>query len=269
MSRNGTASTTSGPTSAINAFVFSVPSTITAPSSSPSRFDPQSPMNTDAGWKLKIRKPSAAPQVIAARMPAVRRPRSKAMIANATAEIAHTPAASPSTPSQKFTMFISSTSANTVSGPPKSPSSTRCTNGNVNVSTLTPLVTSTTAATICPASLTAGCRSKMSSSAPTIVISAAAARIPSVRWLSGRNISPATSAPPKIARPPSSGVASRASPLLLQLVDRADAAREARRERCERRRHGEGDQRGEDGLRHHDCGARIAGPPDSDDVKTC
>ena len=117
VSRNGTARTTSGPTSAIKAFVFSVPSMITAPSSSPSRLDPQSPMNTDAGWKLKIRKPSAAPQVIAARMPAVLRPRSKAMIENASAAIAHTPAARPSTPSEKLTTFISSTSANTVSGP--------------------------------------------------------------------------------------------------------------------------------------------------------
>ena len=44
------------------------------------------------------------------------RPRSKAMIANATAAIAHTPAARPSMPSEKLTTFISSTSANTVSG---------------------------------------------------------------------------------------------------------------------------------------------------------
>ena len=43
------------------------------------------------------------------------------MIANATAAIAHTPAASPSAPSEKLTMFISSTSANIVSGPPNSP----------------------------------------------------------------------------------------------------------------------------------------------------
>ena len=142
-----------GPTSAINAFVFSVPSTITAPSSSPSRFDPQSPMNTDAGWKLKSRKPSAAPATIAASMPAVVRPRSNAMIENATAEIAHTPAASPSTPSEKFTTFISTTSPSAVTGAPRSPSSTRCTNGSVNASTATPEVTSTTAAATCPASL--------------------------------------------------------------------------------------------------------------------
>src|SRR5262245_14304002 len=55
----------------------------------------------------------------------------------------------------------------------------------------------------------------MSSSAPTIVISAAAARIPSVRWLSGRKKSPATSAPPKIARPPRSGVCFLARPMSL------------------------------------------------------
>ena len=75
----------------------------------------------------------------------------------------------------------------------------------------------------------------MSSSAPTIVISAAAARIPSVRWLSGRNSSPATSAPPKIASPPSSGVRPAGQPDVLQLVHRADAPRETRRERRQRR----------------------------------
>ena len=135
------------------------------------------------------------------------------MTANASAAIAHTPAASPSAPSEKLTMFISSTSANIVSGPPNSPSSTRCRNGNVNASTTTPDMTSTPAARNWPASLTIGGSSKRSSSAPTIVISAAAARIPSVRSLSGRNKTPATSAPPKIARPPSSGVASLASPM--------------------------------------------------------
>ena len=52
----------------------------------------------------------------------------------------------------------------------------------------------------------------MSSHAPTAVISAAAMRIPRVRSLSGRNAIPATSAPAKMASPPSSGVASRARP---------------------------------------------------------
>ena len=48
-------------------------------------------MKTDAGWKLCTRNPSAAPAVIAASTPAASRPRSNAMIANATAEIAQTP----------------------------------------------------------------------------------------------------------------------------------------------------------------------------------
>ena len=125
VSRNGTASTTSGTISATRAFVFSEPSTMIAPSSSPSRFDPQSPMKTDAGWKLWTRKPSAAPQVTAARMPALSRPRSNAMIAKAAAETAHTPAARPSTPSEKLTTFISATMPSSVSTPPAAPKSTR------------------------------------------------------------------------------------------------------------------------------------------------
>ena len=47
--------------------------------------------------------------------------RSNAMIENATAEIAHTPAARPSTPSEKFTTFISATSPSAVTGAPKVP----------------------------------------------------------------------------------------------------------------------------------------------------
>src|ERR1700749_229592 len=57
---------TSGPTSAIRALVLSEPSTITAPSSSPSSCEPQSPMKIEAGGKLNSRNPSAEPQTIAA-----------------------------------------------------------------------------------------------------------------------------------------------------------------------------------------------------------
>ncbi len=85
---------------------MSEPSTITPPSSRPSRFEPQSPMKTDAGWKLCTRKPSAAPAVTAASTPAESRWRSNAITANAAAEIAHTPAASPSMPSEKLTTFM-------------------------------------------------------------------------------------------------------------------------------------------------------------------
>jgi hypothetical protein len=42
-------------------------------------------MKTDAGWKLWTKKPSAAPAVMAARIAAESRPRSKAMTANAAA----------------------------------------------------------------------------------------------------------------------------------------------------------------------------------------
>ena len=129
---------------------------ITAPSSRPSRFEPQSPMKTDAGWKLWTRKPSAAPAVIAASTPAASRPRSKAMIAKATAEIAQTPAARPSTPSEKLTTFITATMPSTVSGPPKSPNSSAPRNGKVMFSTTTPALTSTSAASTWPASLAHG-----------------------------------------------------------------------------------------------------------------
>ena len=68
-------------------------------------------MKTDAGWKLWTRKPSAAPAVQAARMPAASSRRSKAMTAKPTAEIAQTPAARPSTPSEKLTTFMTSDEA--------------------------------------------------------------------------------------------------------------------------------------------------------------
>ena len=84
--------------SAIRALVLSEPSTTIAPSSRPSRLEPQSPMKTDAGWKLWTRKPHAAPAVIAARIPASSLPRSKAMIAKASAEIAPTPGGEPVDP---------------------------------------------------------------------------------------------------------------------------------------------------------------------------
>ena len=109
VSRNGTARTTSGKSRASTACVLTAPSTAMQPSSSPSRFEPQSPMKTDAGWKLWIRKPSAAPAVIAARTPAWSRSRSKAMIEKVIALIAQTPAASPSTPSERLTTFMTAT----------------------------------------------------------------------------------------------------------------------------------------------------------------
>ncbi len=112
------------------------------------------------------------------------------MIAIAAAMIAQTPAASPSTPSEKLTTFIITTSPITVStGPafvgPAPGKASRPTNGSVIVFTATPKCTTITAATTCPMSLTAGGSSKRSSSAPTSVITAAPSSTPCHSWPSG------------------------------------------------------------------------------------
>ena len=114
VSRNGTASRISGSTNETTAAVFTAASTVMQPISSPSRLAPQSPMKLDAGGKLKSRKPSAAPAVSAASTPGCPRCRSNAITAIAAAMITHTPAASPSTPSEKLTTFIISTRPITV-----------------------------------------------------------------------------------------------------------------------------------------------------------
>ena len=78
------------------------------------------------------------------------------MIAKPMAEIAQTPAASPSTPSEKLTTFITATSPSSVSGPPSSPRSTRPRNGNVKSSTRTPESTQISPAADLPEQLEAG-----------------------------------------------------------------------------------------------------------------
>ena len=95
------------------------------------------------------------------------------MMLNATAEIAQTPAARPSTPSLRLTTFMTATSPSTVSGPPRSPKSTAPRNGRVMLRTTTPALTRISEATIWPISLTPGGRSRTSSIAPTITITAA------------------------------------------------------------------------------------------------
>ena len=63
------------------------------------------------------RKPIAAPAVSAARMAASRRSENdSAMIANVAAAIVQTPAARPSAPSVKLTMFATATIPISVSG---------------------------------------------------------------------------------------------------------------------------------------------------------
>ena len=185
------------------------------------------------------------------------------MIENATAEIAHTPAARPSTPSEKFTTFISTTSPSTVTGPPRSPSSTRCTNGSVNVSTFTPEVTSTTAAAICPASLISRVQVEDVVERADDRDQRRGGEDALGALVVGQEDQPRDERAAEDREPAEQRRRLAREPALLDVVDRADPAREARRERCQRGRHREGDQRGEDGLRHHDRAPRIAGCADA------
>lgn len=183
VSRKGTASRMSGSTNDTTASVFTAASTAITPISSPSRFAPQSPMKLLAGGKLNTRKPRAAPAVSAASTPGGWRSRSKAITAMVAAMIAHTPAARPSTPSEKFTTFIIATNPMTVrigpaSAGPVLGNASFPTNGRVMAFTPTPKCTTITAASTCPSSFRAGCRSKRSSMAPTSVITAAASSTP-------------------------------------------------------------------------------------------
>jgi hypothetical protein len=143
VSRNGTASRISGSTKETITGVLTAASTVMTPINRPSSWAPQSPMKLDAGGKLKTRKPSAAPAVIAASTPGCPRLRSKAMIAIAAAMITQTPAASPSTPSEKLTTFIIATRPTTVSSGPAfvTPALGKCSrpmNGSVITFTATP-----------------------------------------------------------------------------------------------------------------------------------
>ena len=99
------------------------------------------------------------------------------------AMITHTPAARPSTPSEKLTTFIMPTSPITVStGPalvtPALGNASSPTNGSVIDFTATPKCTTMTAASTWPISLIAGDRSKRSSMAPTSVMTPAASSTP-------------------------------------------------------------------------------------------
>jgi len=108
----------------------------------------------------------------------------ESITASATAIITHTPAARPSTPSEKLTTFIIATRPITVQHRPRvrhtgvGGSGSLPTNGSVIALTATPKCNGNYAAATCPASLTIGGRSKRSSSAPTSVISAAARSTP-------------------------------------------------------------------------------------------
>ena len=72
-----------------------------------------------------------------------------------------------------------------------------------------------------------------------------------MRSLSGMKMSAAISTPAKIARPPSSGVASLRQAARLHLVDGADAAREAGHERRQGGGRGERDEGGVERVELH------------------
>ena len=217
-------------------------------------------MKTEAGWKLCTRKPSAAPAVIAARMPASSRPRSKAMTAKAAAEIAHTPAARPSMPSDRFTTFITATRPSSVSTSPTPPKATGPRKGSVMFSTLTPDSTSTSAASTWPASLTAGESSRQSSIAPTAVISAAPARMPLRRRRERQEQQRGHQHRGEDGEAAQERGGLARQPARLQRVDRADAPRQPRHGRCEQRGDDECGEEAEQGIVLHARSEGSQGP---------
>ncbi len=74
--------------------------------------EPESPMNTCAGWTLNHRKPSRAPMISAHRMARLVCPPSRAMIMYATKAKMSVPPARPSRPSVKFTPLLVATIVN-------------------------------------------------------------------------------------------------------------------------------------------------------------
>ena len=136
----------------------------------PSSIDPASPMKTRAGWKLKTRKATQAPASDAAMMAGSARPSEAARIAKVVAPSPVMPAASPSIPSVKLIMFTSATNQRIVRGYCAQPRSPTPRNGSVMWSMVRPAATGMAAQAAWPASLTAGVRPQMSSTAPRRVI---------------------------------------------------------------------------------------------------
>ena len=203
----GTASTSSGRKRTTVDAVFNRPCTETAASRNPSASAPESPMKIRAGKKLWRRKPMHAPATIAERMAGSIFPSESASTAYVLPAMAHTPAASPSMPSRKLTMFMTATIQSTVSGMPTTAGrSTGPKKGNVKWSIQTPKKGGIAAATTWPASLRPGLRTRKSSMAPTTVATAAPSSTPRVSFPSSRKASAGTKIPKKIARPPSRGI---------------------------------------------------------------
>ncbi len=206
----GTASTSSGSSSTTVDAVFRRPWIDTAARMNPRQSAPESPMKIRAGKKLWRRKPRQAPATIAERIAGSGLPRDSARIAYVTPAIPHTPAASPSMPSRKLTMFITATMKSIESGTPiHAGMSSTPMNGNVMWSIQTPNIGGIDAATNWPASFTDGESPRKSSTAPTTVAIAAPSSTPLLSPERSRNASAGTRIPRKIASPPSRGIGRR------------------------------------------------------------
>ena len=142
-------------------------------------------------------------------------------------------------------MFITATIATTVSGiPTHAGSSCTPTNGNVKLWTQTPNMHGIEAASTWPPSFSHQRRPRKSSTAPTVVATAAPSRIPRISPPSGRNASDGTKIPRKSAMPPSRGtlpaLGRRAA---LGAVDDAEQARHPADRRREQHDDDERDER--------------------------
>ena len=139
-------------------------------SNRPSRFEPASPMKIDAGWKLCQRKPTAAPAVSAARMPASARSSDSAIIANvARGDRAHAGRQPVGAVGEVDDVHHRDDPEPASADSPSSPSWTGSMNGSVMFSTRTPDQTGIAAAANWPDSLTSGWSppGRASSIAPT------------------------------------------------------------------------------------------------------
>ena len=106
VSMMGTAAITSGTMIVVRPANLVTESSETVPSAKPSVRAPESPMKTEAGWKLYRRNPSEEPATAMESAAASRRPawtESTNIVRLARVEI---PAASPSRPSIRLMMFV-------------------------------------------------------------------------------------------------------------------------------------------------------------------
>ena len=208
-------------------------------------------MKTDAGWKLWIRKPSAAPAVIAARRAGVvaaevegdDRERDRADRADAGGQAVDAVG-------EVDDVHHRDEAERRSAAPPASPKLDRADERQRDVRDLDARGDRDRRRDDLAGELDApACRSKRSSSAPTSAMTTAPARMPCIRSPTWRRRGSGTAAEPtstaaKIASPPSSGV--RASPARARAGWSTAPTRRASRavERRQQRRDGEGDEEG-------------------------